>query len=36
MGLKKSLEDLRVFFSGEGRSNANCWAADLLFALGQK
>jgi len=32
MGLKKSLEDLLVFLSGEGRSNANCWAADLFFA----
>ena len=30
--LKKSMEDLLVFLSGEGRSNANCWAADLFFA----
>jgi hypothetical protein len=30
--LKKSLEDLLLFLGGEGRSNANCWAADLFFA----
>ena len=30
--LKKGLEDLLLFLSGEGRSNANCWAADLFFA----
>jgi hypothetical protein len=30
--LKESLEDLLLFLSGEGRSNANCWAADLFFA----
>jgi hypothetical protein len=30
--LKKNLEDLLLFLSGEGRSNANCWAADLFFA----
>ena len=36
MGLKKSLEDLLVFLSGEGRSNANCGAADLFFARSQE
>jgi hypothetical protein len=30
--LKKSLEDLLIFLSGEGRTNANCWAVDLFFA----
>jgi len=30
--LKKSLEDLLLFLGGGGRSNANCWAADLFFA----
>jgi len=30
--LKKSLKNLLVFLSGEGRSNANCWAVDLFFA----
>jgi hypothetical protein len=33
--LKKSLEDLLLFLSVEGRSNANCWAADLFFAIGE-
>jgi hypothetical protein len=32
LALKQSLEDLLVFLSGAGRSNANCWAADLFFA----
>src|ERR1700756_1276075 len=30
--LKKNQKDLLLFLSGEGRSNANCWAADLFFA----
>lgn len=34
--LKRSLEDLLVFLSGEGRSNANCWATDLFFARGEE
>jgi hypothetical protein len=34
--LKRSLEELLTFLSGEGRSNANCWAADLFFARGEK
>lgn len=34
--LKRSLEDLLVFLSGEGRTSANCWAADLFFARGEK
>jgi hypothetical protein len=33
--LKRSLEDLLLFLSAEGRSNANCWAADLFFATGE-
>ena len=35
-GLKESLEELLEFLAGEGRTNANCWAADLFFALGQE
>ena len=31
--LKKSLNDLLTFLAGEGRTNANCWAVDLFFAL---
>lgn len=30
--LKQSLVKLLTFLSGEGRSNANCWATDLFFA----
>lgn len=33
---KKSLEDLLSFLSAEGRSNADCWAADLFFALSRE
>lgn len=29
--LKKSLMELLQYLSGEGRTNANCWAADLFF-----
>ena len=29
--LKISLMDLLQYLSGEGRTNANCWAADLFF-----
>jgi hypothetical protein len=29
--LKKSLVKLLQYLSGEGRTNANCWAADLFF-----
>jgi hypothetical protein len=29
--LKKSLVELLQYLSGEGRTNANCWAADLFF-----
>ena len=32
---KKSLEDLLQFLIGKGRTNANCWAVDLFFALSQ-
>jgi hypothetical protein len=34
--LKKSLEELLLFLSGEGRSNANCWATDLFFARSER
>jgi len=30
---KNSLEELLRFLVGEGRTNANCWAVDLFFAL---
>ena len=33
--LKKSLEDLLEFLAADGRTNANCWAVDLFFALSQ-
>ncbi len=33
--LKRSLEDLLEFLVGDGRTNANCWAADVFFALSQ-
>jgi len=33
--LKKSLDDLLTFLAGEGRTNTNCWAVDLFFALSQ-
>jgi hypothetical protein len=33
--LKKSLENLLEFLAGDGRTNANCWAVDLFFALGK-
>jgi len=34
--LRRSMEDLLVFLaSPEGRTNANCWAADLFFCLGK-
>jgi hypothetical protein len=29
--IKKSLRELLEFLSGEGRTNANCWAVDLFF-----
>jgi hypothetical protein len=32
---KKSLANLLEFLIGEGRTNANCWAADLFFAHSQ-
>lgn len=34
--VKRSLVELLTFLSGEGRSNANCWATDLFFALSQE
>jgi len=34
--LRGALEQLLLFLaSPEGRTNANCWAADLFFALGE-
>jgi hypothetical protein len=33
--LKKSLENLLEFLVSVGRTNANCWAVDLFFALGK-
>ena len=34
--LRRALDDLLVFLaSSEGRTNANCWAADLFFTLGE-
>jgi hypothetical protein len=33
MECKKSLENLLVFLVSDGRTNANCWAVDLFFAL---
>jgi hypothetical protein len=35
VGLKTSLEDLLEFLAVGGRTNANCWAVDRFFALGQ-
>lgn len=32
VSLKSSLENLLQFLSRDGRTNANCWAADLFFA----
>lgn len=31
--LKQSLEELLEFLADEGRTNANCWAVDLFFAV---
>src|ERR1700719_3846426 len=33
--LKKSLENLLKFLAYEARTNANCWAVDLFFAVSQ-
>jgi hypothetical protein len=32
VSLKNSLESLLEFLTGDGRTNANCWATDLFFA----
>ncbi|HEY2118858.1 MAG TPA: hypothetical protein VGH37_06695 [Candidatus Acidoferrum sp.] len=32
--LKKSLENLLIFLSRDGRTNTNCWAVDLFFCVG--
>jgi hypothetical protein len=34
-GLKSSLEELLQFLKSDGRTNANCWAVDLFFALSE-
>src|SRR5438552_17976755 len=34
--LKNAIEHLLTFLSSaQGRTNANCWAADLFFAIGE-
>ena len=33
--LKKGLEQLLGFLAGQGRTNANCWAADMFFMLSE-
>ena len=33
--LKDSLSSLLEYLSGVGRTNANCWAADLFFCLSE-
>jgi hypothetical protein len=33
--LKRSLQELLEFLAGDGRTNANCWAADLFFAFSE-
>ena len=35
VGLKRDLTELLEFLAGEGRTNANCWAADLFFCLSE-
>jgi hypothetical protein len=35
IGIKRSLQDLLEFLAGEGRTNANCWAADMFFCLSE-
>ncbi|HKV71292.1 MAG TPA: hypothetical protein VJN62_08590 [Gemmatimonadales bacterium] len=36
LSLRRALEELLIFLaSPDGRTNANCWAADLFFALGE-
>jgi hypothetical protein len=32
-GLKRGLQHLLEFLNSDGRTNANCWAADLFFGL---
>ena len=33
--LKSSLQEVLEFLAGEGRTNANCWAADMFFCLSE-
>jgi hypothetical protein len=33
--LKRSLRELLEFLAGDGRTNANCWAADLFFVFSE-
>jgi len=35
VSLKKSLQEVLDFLAGEGRTNANCWAADMFFCLSE-
>ena len=35
VGLKRSLQEVLEFLAGEGRTNANCWAADMFFCLSE-
>ena len=35
VALKHGLQQLLEFLGGEGRTNANCWAADMFFCLSE-
>jgi len=35
ISLKKSIEELLEFLAGPGRTNANCWAADMFFMMSE-
>src|ERR1700676_2043010 len=35
VALKRGLQQLLEFLGGEGRTNANCWAADMFFCLSE-
>ena len=34
--LKRALTELLEYLSGAGRTNANCWATDLFFCIGDR
>ena len=36
IALKRGFQQLLEFLSGEGRTNANCWAADMFFCLSER